>query len=223
MRSAPWFIIPLFLLSSCGNGGGPPGRQEEFGAERQLLFSQRRPLDSLLAIGPEELARWDSFYRSCRQELSAPGLPEEERQALSRAMEEAAARIQQYRHDPSTYNLGGALKQVLAAKQAPLARRLKAIKMQMEQAPRYYGYAKANIHAPIPERCRLAAEKQRLTLDFLSNELQDSLGRLERNEAEARQFQATVEKARIAVKDYLAFCESLYFEHQDSLINRPGF
>ncbi len=220
MRTTSWFLIPLFLLSSCGKGIGPQNLQEEFDAGQRLLFSQRRPLDSLLLIGPEELSRWDSFYQSYRHRLDGAPLPEEDRRALNRALEETASRIQHYRHDPSAYNLGGALKQVLAAEQIPLSRRLKAIKTQMEQAPRYYECAKANIFAPIPERCRLAAQKQRLTLDFLNNELQDSLGRLEPGGEEARQFQSAVEEARLAVKDYLAFCESLYFEHQDSLINR---
>ena len=211
----------LLLLLACRRTGSSPDLDEEFRSGQRLLFSQRRPLDSLLTITPPLISQWDSFCQAYSRRLESPGsLPPESRRNVEKGLEEARARILSCRQDPSTYNLGGALKQVLAEERVPLPLRLNAIQNQMKQATAFYQAAKANLTAPLPEKCRLAAEKHRLSIEFLNNELMDSLRSSTVSRPEMLSFQEAAEEARIALKDYLAFCESLYFEHQDSLIFR---
>ena len=216
-----FYIFALSLLLACEAPGGQPGLELEFQAASYPILSQRRPLDSLRTVGPAHLSMWDSLLVTYQRRLqTASSLPAESRRAIESGLAEIAAEALKYRRDPAAYNLGGALKQVLAENKIPLTRRLLAIEAQMKQAPAYYQAAKANLYAPLPARCRLAVEKHSLALEFLSNELSDSLSRSSLSEAEAYRFKKAAEQARMAVKDYLAFCQSLYFEHQDSLILR---
>lgn len=135
---------------------------------------------------------------------------------LQQTIQAQLEKIKQLRSDPSLYNLGGALKQTLSQDSATLEARLLRIDQQLAEADWYYVVAKDNLWKPIPEKSNLALEKQLYTLRFLQSELRDSINASSLTETERKQLANKISQAQLAVKDYLAFCRSLQFEHQDS-------
>lgn len=121
------------------------------------------------------------------------------------------------RSDPALYNIGEHWKRSLANRVRPLNERLNIIKIQMELSSDYYNAAKRNLQKPNPDRTGDALQSQLLTLDFLDTELTAALQAAALSLQEKEAFQQVLTKARIEVKDYLAFCQSLQFEHRDSL------
>lgn len=121
------------------------------------------------------------------------------------------------RSDPALYNIGEHLKRSLADRVRPLNERLNIIKTQMELSGDYYNAAKRNLQKPDPDRTGDALQNQMLTLDFLDTELTAALQAAALSSHEKEAFQKVLTKARMEVKDYLAFCRSLQFEHRDSL------
>lgn len=121
------------------------------------------------------------------------------------------------RSDPAQYNIGEHLKRSLADRVRPLNERLNIIKTQMELSSDYYNAAKRNLQKPSPDRTGDALQNQMLTLEFLDSELTAALQAAALSSQEKEAFQQVLTKARMEVKDYLAFCRSLQFEHRDSL------
>lgn len=121
------------------------------------------------------------------------------------------------RSDPALYNIGEHWKRSLANRVRPLNERLNIIKIQMELSSDYYNAAKRNLQKPNPDRTGDALQSQLLTLDFLDTELTAALQAAALSLQEKEAFQQVLTKARMEVKDYLAFCRSLQFEHRDSL------
>lgn len=120
---------------------------------------------------------------------------------------------QQY--DPALYNLGGELMPLLADTLRPVAERNRLLSRYLAQAPAYYDSAKAILRTPDPGRLQLAVRKQRKSLLLLDQELTGFLSPPARDSLEP-----LIRQARFAVKDYLAFCESLLFERRDSTLRR---
>lgn len=120
--------------------------------------------------------------------------------------------LSDYQKDPSVYNLGGYLVRTLSIDTLPLTQRIALIEKQLESAPAYFEAAKQNIREPHPDRCRLASQKQLLTLQLLTRTLPDSLKRVSLSPAQLQQFKSNTLRAEKAVKDYLLYCNKRYFE-----------
>ena len=127
-----------------------------------------------------------------------------------------------YRNDPSVYNIGGQIKQVLARENLRLEEKLGIIGKLLERTGEYYEQARRNIYRPVPGKARIGSQKQLLTLQFLQGELQDSIASAGIAAAERDEILKLAGEARIEIKNYLAYCESLWFENQDSLQTRNG-
>ena len=120
--------------------------------------------------------------------------------------------------DPSIYNLGGEMKAMLVSDSIPLDGRLLRIGQLLKDADAYYSTAKANLTQPHPDRTVLAMQKQLRTLNFLNGELLDSLALANLSAPEREELKTKAAQAKLAVKDYLAFCRSLLFEQRDSTL-----
>ncbi len=140
-------------------------------------------------------------------------------QEWNKIAQELASRkkeLEQLRSDPSLYNIGGRAKVILANAKTPLNQRLTQIDAQLAKFKSYYDIAKANLRHPDIEKTQLAIRKQLLTLQFLQTELTDSLNRSTFAEPQQQKIVQHRTQAQIAVKDYIAFCRSIIFEHNDS-------
>jgi hypothetical protein len=101
-----------------------------------------------------------------------------------------------------------------------LDQRLIDINRRLEMAEPYYQAAKFNLRRPSPERSQLASQKQILGLRLLSVDLPDSI-RLSSLKREQYQYLLTTSRAaHLQIKDYIAFCESIWFEHLDSTLQK---
>jgi len=144
----------------------------------------------------------------------------EERNSVLRTLKENDLIWRQWQTDPALYNLSGEVKRLLNQHSLPLNERLVAINQSLNQAKPYYQAAKANLSLPVPERSQLAAQKQISGLRLLSEELPDSIRIASLASTTNQQMLSNSRKAHLQIKDYLAFCESLWFEHMDSLIQK---
>lgn len=142
-------------------------------------------------------------------------------QLLKRDINARLTFLDQLQRDPSLYNLGGKLKATLAAPEIALSERLQLIDQQLQEAKIYFEAAKKNLTNPESEKTRLSIEKQLLTLQLLQSELPDSIASANLASAEQTALLAKVNEAKLIVKDYLAFCQSLQFEHRDSTFSQP--
>lgn len=124
--------------------------------------------------------------------------------------------LQTLRTDPSYYNLGGYLKTTLAQEKTPLYWRMPVIKAQMLRSGPYYAAARRNLSRPDPGRARIAVQKHLLTMEFLEGELRDSVSAAGLDPFETEEILGQLYQTRLEVKDYLAFCRSIIFEHRDS-------
>ena len=153
---------------------------------------------------------------------NASGLNEKNKadwQRLKNQMQDKLLEIKQLRSDPSLYNLGGVIKTTLVRKNTTSEEKWQRLERQLQEAPWYYTVAKDNLVHPDTAKTRLAMDKQLLTLQLLQTELLDSLSRSKLKEPQRQSILTHHYKARIAVKDYLAFCRSILFESQNGVLN----
>ena len=127
-----------------------------------------------------------------------------------------------YRNDPSIYNVGGELKKVLIRKDWTLPAKMDSISGILVRTESYYEEAMRNIYRPIPGKARIGSQKQMLTLKLLKTDLQDSIEAAPLTPVRKKALLEAGNEARIAIKNYLSYCESLWFESKDSLLVRGG-
>lgn len=139
-------------------------------------------------------------------------------QSLIHDIEKMKLKVVNLRRDPSQYNLGGSIQNILSDTHKPITYRLDEIFYTLQKAPSYYDSAKDNIYKPIASKCRLAVQKQLLTMDFLNGSLPDSIRHAPLNATFKKELLQQIKVAKLSVKDYLAYCESLWFIHQDTIL-----
>ncbi len=125
--------------------------------------------------------------------------------------------LQQLKRDPILYNLGGELKSTLSNDSVPLAARLERMSRQLALAPTYYADAKDCLTLPDTTRLELAIRKQLYALQWFNTDLKDSLQIAALPPASRDTLEQRLQRARIAVKDYIAFCRSLLFESRANI------
>lgn len=141
----------------------------------------------------------------------------ERHQQLQEECDYCLHQIGPYINDPSLYNMGGQLKYILVQNSQTLKTRLKIIQQHLIGVEEYYQVGKTLLATPLPNRAQLGAQKQLVALQFLDSELKDSIALAGLNKQELEALNNHIAQAKIVLKDYLAFCESLYFEHHDSI------
>jgi hypothetical protein len=144
----------------------------------------------------------------------------QERDSLLRAMADRRTDWRQWQTDPARYNLSAEVKRLLSRRQFSIDERLLAIDLCLSNAVQYYQAARQNLRRPSPDRTQLAAQQQILGLRLLMEELPDSIQRASLAQEQRRQLMDRTRNARLQLKDYIAFCESIAFEHRDSLLRQ---
>lgn len=139
--------------------------------------------------------------------------------SLLNEVEQKKRFVDTLRHDPAQYNLRDIAWYKLHHTSEPISYRLDDINWFLMKVPDYYEAAKANIVQPIPDKCRLAVQKQLLSLDFLNHELKDSLFNAPVKKQFVEQMLVRIDHAKLAIKDYIGYCESLWLIHQDTTLH----
>lgn len=160
------------------------------------------------------------------QEINPDGLEISNQQRWNRYAAELKAALESREHlaeDPAAFDIGGTLSFLLKSDAGALDGRLTRVEKCLTQAPAYYETAKTLLRRPDPERTLLAIEKQLQTLRLLRDSLPALLAIAGLEEPSKERISKKAYFAKLAVKDYLAFCESLHFEHSDTtLVRRLG-
>lgn len=188
--------------------------------DQPLAYFEQSP-DSFYVVSPpellEEMARMDQTYTALHI-LKDSILPQshwtKRRQHLA-DIQQLRDKWGACRQDPSLYNLPGYCKKLLSQKNTSLPEKLGFIQEQLAESEAYYTAAKQLIADPLPNKTLLAIQKQLFGLDFLAKELADSMSRAGLVPELRQSFKTDLQRTRLVVKDYLAYCESIYFEIND--------
>lgn len=190
----------------------------------ESLTRQSGPPSAFHPVSPQTLER------VCSQLDSLLGLMQQLQDGpLSRPMENAfpaiydkwqgrVAEWHSFSADPSLYNLGGELKQIISDPARSHREKAGYLDTAMANAPDYYRFARLSLVKPDYTRFSLAVQKQILTLHFLDHELSDSLNEMPLEPPVKEKLLKLLPAARLAVKDYIGFCESSIWDYQDSLL-----
>ncbi len=137
---------------------------------------------------------------------------------IYRKWKERATQWRKLRVDPAVYNLGGELKRILSNTAPGEPEKARFLETALTNAPAYYRYARANLLNPDYGQFPLAVQKQILTLHFLEHELTGSLDEMQLETLEKEKLFNLIPGAKLAVKDYIGFCESRIWTFQDSVL-----
>lgn len=154
------------------------------------------------------------------QEINPAALEKNNQQRWNRYAADLKAALESQEHlaeDPAAFDIGGTLEQLL---QMDSEVHLQRLEKCLANAPAYYETAKALLRRPDPERTLLAIEKQLQILRLLRDSLPALLATSRLEAASKERISEKAYFAKLAVKDYLAFCESLHFEHSDTTLVR---
>lgn len=212
------FLAGFLTLAACYSDRPVDEVATHFALHYQQEFmTDRADIGALAGL----LSRLDSLshYRDLLNSVDTHALSTDGRlrkQHLQTEIEGEWAYWQPYQTNPALYNLGGLLKQELVRTDRDLPGRLQQMAALMDQADTYYRQARMNLQVDDVSLYRLASQKQYLGLEFLQGELDDSLRVAALSPLERELFKQKIGHTTLALKDYLAFCESVYLNHRDS-------
>ena len=107
--------------------------------------------------------------------------------------------------DPSSYNLGSSVAEILNGRYHPLDRRLRAISIKIDHASDYYDAAQNNIERPTREHTELAILQNEGGLQVFGAALQDSIKRSGLDAREKKELQDRIATTRLVIENYLKF------------------
>lgn len=115
-----------------------------------------------------------------------------------------------YEWDPSNYNIGGSLFDVIDYKQLPLDDKLRALTAKLAHVPAYYEAAKGNISRPTREHTELAIAQNNGSLYFFDSVFPDSLKASGLTVAEKKAFEDNAAAAKSAMLGYVDWLKKTY-------------
>ncbi|MEM1324117.1 MAG: hypothetical protein AAGG75_27915 [Bacteroidota bacterium] len=121
-----------------------------------------------------------------------------------------------YQTDPGVYNVGAAIRQQLRVLQSSDSFSVEFLKTDLRAVPLYYETAKANLIKVEIKKIKNAIEQNSDTYFLLAKNLPRYISDLSLSEKEKNKLLRVNEQARLAVKDYIAYCNSLTFEYFDN-------
>lgn len=116
--------------------------------------------------------------------------------------------------DPSYYDIGLPLRQILDDRTLNNQERFFLIESKLETAKLYYEIAKQHLHSPDFNKIKPAIQIQLKTYHFLQHEMIDALNIANLTPLQQKRFLSKWNAAKLAIKDYLAFCRSIEFEQR---------
>ena len=115
--------------------------------------------------------------------------------------------VNQNETNPCLYNIHHPFSRILKSSYTTLDKRLEIIYAKLDKVPLFYEEAKKRLINMDDAQASLAVGQHVQTYLFLENELRDSLQESHLNFVP--KFEARIEAARLADKDYIGYCESV--------------
>lgn len=116
--------------------------------------------------------------------------------------------------DPTLYHFGAFLEKTLQLKGVILNDRLQQIDDQLQSTSQYYTIAKNNLVQPNAIKLPNAIQQQVQTLQWLRVTLSDSIAQATLPYSQRQYLLQHSAQAQIAIKDFIAFCRSIWLEYQ---------
>ncbi len=225
------FFFPFLILFSCNQISEETRFQsltERYTEARYLQFPDwassvnHHEYDHILVIPSETKLADDLLF--CQQYLDSLSaikkdqLSLESQESLLDHQEQLQAIIQQiskknnFNSDATFYNVQGPFRYLLQSQHAPLKKRLFTINKKMQSIPSYYRTAKRNLTRPKQETIDQAIEEHLNTFAFFQQTMRDSLFSAKLDQTDRKKFLRNLNKSQDAIKDYVAFCNSIQFE-----------
>ncbi|MDB5284313.1 MAG: hypothetical protein JWO06_3388, partial [Bacteroidota bacterium] len=121
-----------------------------------------------------------------------------------------------YEWDPSGYNIGEALFNVIDYKKMPVEDKLRNLSKKLAAVPAYYEAAKKNIKKPTKEHTELAITQNKGSVYFFEKVFPDSLKTSKLSESEVAEFNRNSDAAKKAVLDYVSWLQKDVLAKLDS-------
>ncbi|MFN8287894.1 MAG: DUF885 domain-containing protein [Chitinophagales bacterium] len=109
--------------------------------------------------------------------------------------------------NPSNYNVGGAIFDVMDNRNAALDTKLKAVNSKLKNVPAFFEAAKGIIHNPTKEHTQLAIDQNKGSLYFFTAVLPDSLKASGLAATEKEEMTKNIAAAKQAVEGYISWLE----------------
>ncbi|OON70228.1 DUF885 domain-containing protein [Hymenobacter sp. CRA2] len=115
--------------------------------------------------------------------------------------------LRSWEWDPSQYNLGAPVAEILNGRYQPLPQRLRSISGKINRAIEYYEAAKNNLRNPTPEHLQLAILQNKGGLEVFGQPLLDSVDRADLPAREKEELRARIANTREAMQSYITFLD----------------
>ncbi len=112
--------------------------------------------------------------------------------------------------DPSNYNIGGMIFDIIDYKKTPLDDRLRLLTKKLAGIPAFYEAAKQNIRQPTREHTELAIMQNQGSLYMFNTLLPDSLKLSALSKVELAAFNSVTANAKKSVEDYILWLKQNY-------------
>ncbi|MEO0341027.1 MAG: hypothetical protein AAF242_17675, partial [Bacteroidota bacterium] len=129
---------------------------------------------------------------------------------ISNQVRDYQRKIQNHRKDPSLYNLAGHVKALIADSTQP--NRLDLAAKTILKAPVYYEHAQTKMNTPNPARLKLSIRKQIAGMAYLNEDFKKEIGFEQFTQSDQEVWRKNIQVASIAIKDYVAWCNSQIVE-----------
>lgn len=206
-----WALL-LLSLASCSDGQRLALLKRKAGQVLQLPSPVVPGWEEDLL--PEDLEAFQESLQSFATTLTAidplslPSARKETYVQLKKALEETVRQTASLRDNPALYNLPGRWKALLSNPEFSNQEIGELLKKQLPEAGAYYQRARQKLTAPTKAHCRLALEKHILGIAFLDRELEEAISRSGFQEAEKAHMRKDLQAARLALKEYIGWCNS---------------
>ncbi len=110
-----------------------------------------------------------------------------------------------YAWNPSNYNVGGAISDIIYNQHAPLEEKLRALNKKLANIPQYFQAAEKNISQPTKEHTQLAINQNKGSFYLFDKVLVDSVNTSTLSATEKASLNANAVKARNALENYVSF------------------
>jgi len=132
---------------------------------------------------------------------------------------QAIKQDQIYQTDPSQYDIWPNLLSSFLQLERSVLDSLSFFEYNLRAVAPFYQTAKAQLRSATPEKIADAIQRNRQTYLYLSQQLPEKLKKIPLEQERKAHFLNSIDEARLAVKDYIAFCKSLEFEYYDQKNN----
>lgn len=213
-------VLLLFLFLS-GTGAACSDSSRIDRLYTRVLRELNRPLrpEPPALPSPEALQKRMAFLHTAAEDLDEMAFsslqPPQKKQyeTLRQQLAIAEAEVRSLRQDPSTYHFFEAMAATVPNPPFSVENLGQMIPL-LQKIPAYYAQARLNLNAPDPEGCRKAIAAHLSAVATLHEILQQA-DTAPLTQAQKPALRRSCEEALLAVKDYIAWCNSQAFEKRN--------